>query len=432
MTVDVPLAQKIAEPVYSIVEQLTDNVPGLGGGIQVDAFLLLKGCILACVENAALYPVTEGWETSEGTLHPTTFNKHTRAIKELAPDQLHRAFQPILDNQLRRALMTQKNTGRLIAALDFHEQQVYIKNIEKSPLSRFVIGRTLKKKKIWVLRFLTCSLVLPFHHVAAVRFVGPLDSKIETLSRIVEHLGSTFGIRHFLLDRGFFDHEVIGFFERARSHVSGEPSYRYLMPVPENEKVGSRLKEGELDLSAFGKYGDVILDRPYTLKEGTKHAVELTLNMIVSKSYLHHLDRENKMAFRHERYQKPYKGSKLIAFVTNFDEPITAKLVNKTYQRRWRIETGYRMIEGLMVKTSTTSIMMRIFWFSLACTLENIWEWLKRTGKGAKLFHFKKGVIHLIDLPDKEVCNMIGEQVSRDWDLHLFHRWASELRKKNR
>jgi hypothetical protein len=417
----------IAEPVYSVVEQLTDNVSGLGGGHKLDAFLLLDGCLLACVENAALYTVTDGWETPVGSLHPTSFNKHTQAIKDLERDQLHRAFQHIFDNQLRRALMTQKHKGRLVAALDFHEQQVYIKDIDRSPLARFVVGRTSNKKKIWVLRFLTCSLVLPFHHVAAVSFVGPLDSKIDTLSRIVEHLSSTFGINHYLLDRGFYDHEVVGFFERS------DHKYQYMMPVPQDDKIKVTLKECELDLSAFdGEYREVILNRPYILKEGTKEAVELTLNMITSKAFLHHLKREREMAFRHESYHKPFTDLKLIAFATNFKEPITAKLINKIYQRRWRIETGYRMIEGLMVKTSTTNIMMRIFWFSLACALENIWEWLKRTGKGQRLYHFRKAVVHLCNLPDREVCNMIGEEAYREREFNSFHRWASELREQNR
>jgi hypothetical protein len=422
-----PLTQRIAEPVYSIVEQLTDKVPGLGGGDKLDAFLLLKGCLLACVEKAALYTVTDGWETPVGSLHPTSFNKHTQAIKDLEPDQLHRAFQPIFDNQLRRVLMTQKHKGRLVAALDFHEQQVYIKKIEKSPLARFVIGRMVDEKKIWVLRFLTCSLVLPFHHVAAVRFVGPLDSKIDTISKMVEHISSIFGIHHYLLDRGFFDHEVTGFFERSNHR------FQYMMPVPRDKKIKAMLMECEPDLSTFdGEYMEAIFDRPYVLKEGTEKEVKLTLHMIVSKKFLHHLKRERELAFRHRCYHRPFTDPKMIAFTTNFEEPITAKLINRTYRRRWRIETGYRMIEDLMVKTSTTNIRMRIFWFSLACALENIWEWLRRTGKSERLYHFRKAVVYLCNLSDGEVCNMIGEEARHERDSQSFHRWASELREKSR
>jgi IS4 transposase len=419
-----PLAQRIAQPVYSIVEHLTGSIPDLGGGHKLDSFQFLQACLLACVENANLYSVTRRRETLEGVIHPDTYVKHSRGIKSVRPTDLNDHFQNLFDRQVKEVLGSRPDEEPL-AALDYHEQVVYIKSIEKSPLRRYVVGRVVKGQKVWVLQFLTCSLVLPHHHVASIRFVSPIENGAEVLSKMVDHLRRSIGIRRYLLDRGFFSREVIEFFESS--------DLLYLMPVPKSPRVKPLLEEGDLELSLFeGSYDDFITARDLTLRPTPKHEVKLKVYFITSKAYLQHLRTTERMSFRDKRYLKAFNDNKVIGFATNFTKDLSAKVINRMYKKRWRIETGYRMIEDLMPCTSTSNISMRVFWFSLACALENVWEDLRRTGERETMYDFRKAVAYLCDLTDKEIFDLICDDSDSDWRRRSFKELSIELRSQRR
>jgi IS4 transposase len=47
--------------------------------------------------------------------------------------------------------------------------------------------------------------------------------------------------------------------------------------------------------------------------------------------------------------------------------------VLKLYKRRWGIETSYRKIREFLPKTTSRSLIVRIFYFVLACMIYNSW-----------------------------------------------------------
>jgi hypothetical protein len=406
-----PLVQRIAPPVYSLLDELCE-IPGIGGGIYLEADQVLKACLLACAEKATLKDVTVGWETPDGrSFHNDAFNKRLSGLRQMPLVDLDRMFQRTFGRQAQDVLMKHE-AEELLAAIDYHEREVYLKNVEKSPLAPVVVGRAKadkygkKKKKTHVLRFLTVSIVRPFHRVVAARFVGQLDDGPAALADMVNHL-SEFGIRQYLMDRGFYSYDVLRFFERS--------DCQYLMPVPETDGIKPILSSVELDLSEFeGTYLEFISEREYTLVSGEGRTLPLSLDLVVKKRYMEHLRGQHfSSRSRDRRMDRYFKDPKLIAFATNITGPITAKMINELYKDRWLIETGYRTIDHLVPRSPTKSLKMRVFWFYLACALDNIWEKVRREMSCTE-YMFRKALARLCELSDRAGYELVKKESHRE------------------
>ena len=52
---------------------------------------------------------------------------------------------------------------------------------------------------------------------------------------------------------------------------------------------------------------------------------------------------------------------------------ISGKKMRKLFRHRWKIETGFREIKRLRIKTTTKDSLMRIFFYAISCMVYNIW-----------------------------------------------------------
>ena len=52
---------------------------------------------------------------------------------------------------------------------------------------------------------------------------------------------------------------------------------------------------------------------------------------------------------------------------------ISGKKMRKLFRHRWKIETGFREIKRLRIKTTTKDPLMRVFFYAIACMVYNIW-----------------------------------------------------------
>jgi IS4 transposase len=56
----------------------------------------------------------------------------------------------------------------------------------------------------------------------------------------------------------------------------------------------------------------------------------------------------------------------------------------KLYQRRWNIETGYRLQNMFLAKTGSRNPSVRLFYFSYAVALHNLWIVIRGNGEHGK------------------------------------------------
>ena len=55
----------------------------------------------------------------------------------------------------------------------------------------------------------------------------------------------------------------------------------------------------------------------------------------------------------------------------------SAKTIRKMFKTRWEIETGFREIERVGIKTTSTDFLVRLFFFIISCIVYNMWMKLR-------------------------------------------------------
>lgn len=404
-------------------------------GEELTAEQTIKACMVACAEKASLNAVTKGWVTPQGEeFSQDAFNKHVDHGADLKRADLESRFQQIFDHQFRKVLgqyMTRQprriDPDVLVAAIDFHEQEVEVGMKSNSELKRYTKKSTKtdkygNRKSCHVLNYLTCSLVKPFRFTLSVHLISQLDDPWTVLTEMTAHLRDNFGISRYLMDRGFFNTKVIEWFESQDK----EGGWRYLMPVPQTQGVKPVLANAEKSLKTFkGKYVEFALRQPYTVKSMTGTA-DTTFSIIARKTHLRHLKDEYFKDANRDR--KVFKDSKLIAFASNIDEQLTFQAIDILYRARWGIEIDYRETKRFMPATSSRKVTTRIFWFNLACLFENVLEYV-RLEADPNWFDFR-GIMRVICYQShQEGMEMINRDKRRRSTSKSFHDSAMKMNK---
>jgi hypothetical protein len=161
-------------------------------------------------------------------------------------------------------------------------------------------------------------------------------AKRQVVRSLIQAAREKITIRHAYLDRGFYQVYVV----RELKELDVEFIIR--------ANPSQRMKDS---LSAAG--GETVVDEYEMRRKRTPAATE-TVTMFA-------------VPHRH-------KEGKHIWFVTNTD--VTEETVYayaQAFRRRWGIETSYRKITEFLPKTSSPTFSVRLFYFSLATTLYNLW-----------------------------------------------------------
>jgi hypothetical protein len=82
----------------------------------------------------------------------------------------------------------------------------------------------------------------------------------------------------------------------------------------------------------------------------------------------HKKRRREQATFRLVTVRQNYK---LLIFATN--SSLKRRCIRKTFRRRWRIETSYRVIGMFLAKTTSRLYRLRLLYFFLAVVLYNLW-----------------------------------------------------------
>lgn len=246
-------------------------------------------------------------------------------IKSQEQEKLHRIFDSIIEKNVNALRKRRKLVLRVPIAIDWHDVMYY-----GDPKTPMVIGTQHKKGSNYAYEYLTASvlvdgerLVIAVLPITAKSEVG--DLTIGILLRL-EQLGIK--IRYVTLDGGFFNVEIIRFLEAY--------GLKYIIHLPMTSKTKKmKLWKGRRFV--------------YT---GRKREWKRRVSFNVVVSY----DK-----------RKRYK----YLFATNM--PYKDDTILHMFNKRWGIETSYRMCNQFLIKTTSKSYCVRFFYYLLSCIVYNTW-----------------------------------------------------------
>ena len=188
-------------------------------------------------------------------------------------------------------------------------------------------------------------------YTLAITYVRATDSVLDVLKRLNKRL-NLLGIRVelYLLDRGYNNVEVINWMIRYKKAFIMPMIARGKKSTPDQAATGSRrLKE-----SIVSRWDS------YTMKS-PKHGEASFDVAICCTNY-------------NGKHSK--KGRRTFIYTTYGVRHHSLAWVRETYRTRFGIETSYRQMREVKIKTSTTNAMVRYLYIGVAFIIRNVWVWL--------------------------------------------------------
>jgi len=194
------------------------------------------------------------------------------------------------------------------------------------------------------------------------------DEDVKTVvQRLVQQV-RTLGvkIRFLLLDKEFFNVQVIRYLQAAR--------LPFVMPAfargrkPQVPKPGSLHEFAARKRGGWGRYS-------WTNKHGRRATVNIA---VVCRNY---------------RGQRGRHGRRTLLYAYWAVHPGSLPWVHQTYRKRFGIESSYRQLNECRMRTSSRQPILRLLFVGLALILRNVWVWCHlnwlaiRRGRGILLRH---------------------------------------------
>jgi putative transposase len=201
-----------------------------------------------------------------------------------------------------------------------------------------VVGTKPQKGTTWAFKFATVNAVLDGERFVLYAIpVGPKTRPVDIVAKLMTGIGGRVKIRRAYLDRGFFGRRVIEHLNRN--------GVKYIMPVRRDSRIESIMER----------------HRPpyvtqYRMKKRNSEYSGVWFNLAVVKG------------------MKAGCEDKVYAFATNIDFTANmAPAILSSYDRRWGIETAFRVKESFRARTTSKNYLIRLFYFMFSITLYNLW-----------------------------------------------------------
>lgn len=291
-------------------------------------------------------------------------------IKSQNREKMQEAFESQLKESIRRLKRQRKLWKAISVAIDWHDE-MYYGDHEKTPM---VNGTKPKDGSSYAFQFLTVSLLVEGQRL--VVGVMPLESKKElptlTLIAIEKLRELDVKITDVTVDAGFFSAEMIEYLKREfeKNRLS------YLIRMPINRKA-KKMKLWD------GRRFTYTLEDKRTLSSGPPPKISFEVAVAHDK----------------EKQKKEDGKDYVYLFATNF--PYESDTILQLYKDRWAIETGYRMYNQFLMKTTSRNYTIRLFYFLFACLMYNAWvlhnnEQSSREDTTIKVIQLKTFLIEII------------------------------------
>ncbi len=267
-------------------------------------------------------------------------------LKKLEFKDVEKQFYELFKNQFYRMFpKSQKKKYKAIIIIDAHEQETYTK---EKRANNNVRGGKHKNGTNFFFKYLTMQVMIKKKILSlGVKFFHK-DEKLPKLVDGLIQLAKKFvKIKVVLLDRGFRDVKILNNLEYREAKV--------LMPMFKDEKGRKCFEElGKRNLKAI----------KYWIRNNKAEFADLKLIMI------------------------RLSNGKEIGFYTtlNFICFHTANYYLNLYKKRWNIETGYRIQNQFLPKTTSINEVIRMFYFCYACAMHNLWLIIRLTTKIGNAF----------------------------------------------
>lgn len=262
-------------------------------------------------------------------------------LKKASVDDVQQEFNHVFLKQFKR-LFPQRHRPHVIAIIDVHEQETYTKHRRTSIDVR---GGKHKNGTNFFFHFVTLQIICDKKIMTlTVRLHRREESLRDIVVAMVRQALRYVHIDVLLLDRGFRDVTLINDMEFL--------SVPILMPAFSDERTRQALAQLWTSPSrrwsfrnAKSEYADVTLLK-VTLPDGNTMGFYTTLRGIWLNDMQYYLD---------------------------------------LYAKRWNIETGYRVQQQFLPKTTCVKGAVRLFYFSYAVAMHNLWLCIRIIiGKTAK------------------------------------------------
>ena len=247
-------------------------------------------------------------------------------------------FDGLFEKQFRKLFKRKK--PKAIAIIDVHEQETYTKERRTSPDIR---GGKHKNGTNFFFKFATIQILYGDKSLTMkVKLYRCKQSLKNIVDGLVRHAQKFVKIKLLLLDRGFRNADIFNELEFLQVPI--------LMPCFKDEKTRKEF------IKVKGKFKVV----KYSWRNVKGEYADFKLIMMK-------LD-----------------NGKEIGFYTTvrFASLHTAKYFLNLYAKRWNIETGYRLQNLFLPKTTCIKGVVRYFYFCYAVAMHNLWLSLRTAVKG--------------------------------------------------
>lgn len=206
-------------------------------------------------------------------------------------------------------------------------------------------------------KFLTCSIVssdipqnVPL--VSVPVWMGQnITHAIMWCLTVVEPMVRSISL--ILLNKGFYSKELI-------LTLSGS-KYSYLIFVPRSSKIRNEL---------------------FQMEEAEKEIMQYKFKFDINKTSLKN---ENTLTLLQQIFNRQNEKSYDWVFVTNQHE-IDLEHIIASYKRRWKMEDGFRLQDETCIRSKSTDVNIRFFYFAYEQLLQLIWIMLYRERTSFKIF----------------------------------------------
>lgn len=255
-------------------------------------------------------------------------------LQKLDFELIEAQFDEVFDKQFKKHFKKKKKP-KVLAIIDEHEQETYSK---EKRISKDIRGGKHKNGTNFFFKFATIQIVgkrkILTMKVKIHRRKVPLKKVVEELIR---HVQKYVKIEVLLLDRGFRDVTIINELEFLQVPI--------LMPCFKDEKTKKELAKSDKSKKIVN----------WSFKNQKGEFADVRLVMI------------------------KFVDGKEIGFYTTikFSWLHTAKFYLKLYAKRWNIETGYRLQNLFLPRTTCVKGTVRYFYFCYAVAMHNLWLIIK-------------------------------------------------------
>ena len=322
-------AQDIRESMQTVAQE---HLSLKANGYVATSAMLFDVLMKAASENISIDAACRDLE------HSASSNR----VRELLNEQLNVEQLPGIEDEINAALAArlpkQMLRYRVEAAIDEHDEPYYGKAVQLEP---YVIR---SKAKAGTTRFFRIiSLYVIYRHMRltiAVAFVQPKDKTVDIVRRLLQRAQALdFQISVLYLDRGFCSGAIISYLQKIKQ--------------PAILACTIRGKNGGTRQLCRGRKS---YRTRYTFTDGTSVDMAVVATLVPGKD-------------------KKRRRKWLLFVVIGLDwKP---KTVYRHYRSRFGIETSYRILRRVRVKTTSRNPALRFFLLGFALLLVNIWAFLR-------------------------------------------------------